>query len=68
MTGYDKDDLSHPDCNNECCIIAESIMEEIHLLTMQQMEGELSRNGRHKGYLRRELLRRIRQAKEIANF
>lgn len=67
MTDYSKDTLSPLDhSTNECCSIAESMMEEIHLITMQQEEGEPSRNGRHKGSLKRKLLRQIRQASETA--
>jgi hypothetical protein len=67
MTDYSKDNLSPLDrSTNECYSIAESIIEEIHVITMQQEEGELSRNGRHKGSFKRKLLRQIRQAREIA--
>ena len=67
MTDYSKDNLSHLDrSTNECYSIAESIIEEIHVITMQQEDEEPSRNGRHKGSLKRKLLRQIRQAREIA--
>jgi hypothetical protein len=67
MTDYSKDNLSSLDrSTNECYSIAESIIEEIHVITMQQEEAELSRNGRHKGSLKRKLLRQIRQAREIS--
>jgi len=67
MTDYSKDNLSPLDrSTNECYSIAESIIEEIHVITMQQEEEEPSRNGRHKGSLKRKLLRHIRQAREIA--
>jgi hypothetical protein len=69
MTDYSKDNLSSLDrSTNECYSIAESIIEEIHVITMQQEEAELSRNGRHKGSLKRKLLLQIRQAREIATF
>jgi hypothetical protein len=67
MTDYGKDNLSPMDRSmNECYSIAESMIEEIHLIKMLQEEGEPSRNGRHKGSLKRKLLRQIRQAREIA--
>jgi hypothetical protein len=67
MTDYSKDNLSPLDSStNECYSIAESIIEEIHVITMQQEDEEPSRNGRHKGSLKRKLLRQIRQAREIA--
>ena len=67
MTDYSKDNLSTLDrSTNECYSIAESMIEEIHVITMQQEDGEPSRNGRHKGSLKRKLLRQIRQAREIA--
>jgi hypothetical protein len=55
------------DAADECCSIAESIMEEISLLdvTDRRMEG-LSCEARRKGSLKRKILRQIKLAKQSA--
>ena len=62
MTDYNKDNLGSLDRSmNECYSIAESMIEEIHLITVQQEEEETS--VRHKGSLKRKLLRQIKVGK-----
>jgi hypothetical protein len=58
---------SPQDAADECCSIAESIMEEISLLdlTDRRMEG-LSCEARRKGSLKRKIMRQIRMAKQSA--
>jgi hypothetical protein len=69
MTDYSKDNLSSLDrSTNECYSIAESMIEEIHLMTVKQEEEETSKNVRHKGSLKRKLLRQVRLARGIAAF
>jgi hypothetical protein len=55
------------DAADECCSIAESIMEEISLLDLadRRMEG-LPYEARRKGSLKRRILRQIRMAKQSA--
>ncbi|MDM7934629.1 MAG: hypothetical protein QUS08_04480 [Methanothrix sp.] len=50
---------------DECCSIAESMLEEIHQIILPEMPSGLGA-GRHKGSLKRRLLRQIRQARRMA--
>ncbi|VVB71875.1 Uncharacterised protein [uncultured archaeon] len=49
---------------DECCSIAESMMEEINQISL--LERSTLSLGRHKGSLKRTLLRHIKQAKKVA--
>ena len=51
---------------DECCNIAESMMEEIHLLTTHEKGDPSSGSGRQKGSLKRMLMRQIKQARKLA--
>ncbi|OPY50588.1 MAG: hypothetical protein A4E48_01820 [Methanosaeta sp. PtaU1.Bin060] len=51
---------------DECCRIAESMMEEIRLLTIHEKKDQSSCARRHKGSLKRMLMRQIHQARKIA--
>jgi hypothetical protein len=51
---------------DECCSIAESMMEEIHLLATHEKEDPSSGSGRQKGSLKRMLMRQIKQARKLA--
>lgn len=55
--------LDDPD---ECCSLAESMMEEIHQIMIPDSVAASPGSGRHKGSFKRMLLRQIRQAKEMA--
>ncbi len=52
--------------SDECCSIAESMIEEIHLITVQEKKDFSSGSRRHKGSLKRMLMRQIRQARKLA--
>lgn len=49
---------------DECCSIAESMIEEIQLITIHEGK-EPSGSRRHKGSLKRMLMRQIRQARKL---
>ncbi len=51
---------------DECCRIAESMIEEIHQITIPENVALVPGNGRHKASLKRKLLRQIRQARAMA--
>jgi|GEM_PF-583225 len=54
---------------DECCSIAESMMEEIHQIMIPDnalMPYINSGDGRHKGSLKRRLLKQIKQARIMA--
>jgi len=51
---------------DECCSIAESMMEEINLLTNHEKDDQTSGYRRQKGSLKRMLMRQIKQARKIA--
>ena len=48
---------------DECCSIAESIIDEIHQIEVPE-SSVIPASGRHKGFLKRKLLRQIRQARK----
>jgi hypothetical protein len=50
----------------ECCSIAESMIEEIHQIVVPECSIVHSANGKHKGSLRKKLLRQIRAARKMA--
>ena len=50
---------------DECCSIAESMIDEIHHIAIQETAA-IAASGRHKGSLKKRLLRQIRQAREMA--
>jgi len=51
---------------DECCNIAESMIEEIHQIALPGFSMASSANRRHKGSLRERLLRQIRAARKVA--
>ncbi len=51
---------------DECCNLAESMMEEIHQIMIPDSIAMPTGSGRHKGSFKRMLLRQIRQAKDMA--
>ena len=50
---------------DECCSIAESMIDEIHHIAMQEKAAIPTSSG-HKGSLKEKLLRQIRQARKMA--
>ena len=50
---------------DECCSIAESMIDEIHHIAIQETASRPSRVG-HQGSLKEKLLRQIRQARKMA--
>ena len=50
---------------DECCSIAESIIDEIHHIAIQETASRPSRGG-NQGSLKEKLLRQIRQARKTA--
>jgi hypothetical protein len=51
---------------DECCTIAESMIEEIHQIAVQECSTVPFAGGRHKGSFRKRLLRQIKQARKAA--
>jgi len=52
----------------ECCTIAENMMEEIHhIMISEGLVATLSGNGKPKESLKKRLLKQIKQAKILAN-
>lgn len=52
--------------SDECCNIAESMIEEIQLITIHEEKDPSAGSRRHKGSLKRMLMRQIRQARKLA--
>jgi hypothetical protein len=50
---------------DECCSIAESMIDEIHHIAIQE-KAAIPASGGHKGSLKEKLLRQIRQARKMA--
>ncbi len=62
-----KTDLHKKDAVDECCDIAESIIDEINLLSLTDRKGkDLSCDVRRKGSLKRKIMRQIKQARQTA--
>jgi len=51
---------------DECCNIAESMIEEIHQIALPEYTIATSANRRHKGSLKERLLHQIRAARKVA--
>jgi hypothetical protein len=51
---------------DECCSIAESMIEEIHQIALPERSIVHSDNGKHKVSLKKKLLRQIREARKVA--
>ena len=51
---------------DECCSIAESMIDEIHQISVHESIAVPHVSGRHKGSLKRKLLRQIRLARRMA--
>jgi hypothetical protein len=51
---------------DECCNIAESMIEEIHMIALPEFSCAPSANKRHKGSLKERLLHQIRAARKVA--
>jgi len=51
---------------DECCNIAESMIEEIHQIALPGFSMASSANRRHKGSLKDRLLRQVRAARKVA--
>ena len=51
---------------DECCTIAESMIEEIHQIAVQECSTVPFAGGRHKGSFKKRLLRQIKQARKAA--
>ncbi len=62
-----KPEFRKGDSADECCDIAESIIDEINLLSLNdRRRKDLSTDVRRKGTLKRKIMRQIKQAKKIA--
>ncbi len=60
-----KENHSTLDCRlDECCNIAESMIEEIHMIALPEYTTASSANKRHKGSLKERLLHQIRAARK----
>jgi len=51
---------------DECCNIAESMIEEINQIALPEFSIATSANRRHKDSLKEKLLRQIRAARKVA--
>ena len=51
---------------DECCNIAESMIEEINQIALPEFSIATSVNRRHKDSLKEKLLRQIRAARKVA--
>lgn len=51
---------------DECCSIAESMIEEIHQIAVQECSIAPFAGVRHKGSFKKRLLRQIKQARKAA--
>ena len=51
---------------DECCNIAESMIEEINQIALPEFSITTSANRRHKDSLKEKLLRQIRAARKVA--
>ena len=51
---------------DECCSIAESMMEEINHITLAERHAGLCSGAGRKGSFRKRLLRQIREARKLA--
>jgi hypothetical protein len=52
---------------DECCSIAESMMQEIQIIKLMESRlGESAANSRRKGSLKRKLMRQIEMAKQMS--
>ena len=51
---------------DECCNIAESMIEEIHQIALPGFSVAPSANRKHKGSLKDRLLRQIKAARKVA--
>jgi hypothetical protein len=62
-----KENRSAPDLGmDECCSIAESMIEEIHQIAAAERSIATFANGRHKNFLKNKLIRQIREARKMA--
>lgn len=62
-----KENRSAPDCGmDECCSIAESMIEEIHQIAVPGCTIAPYANGRQKGSFKKKLLRQIKEARKMA--
>ncbi len=62
-----KTEMRKKDTVDECCDIAESMIDEINLLSLKDRKGKnLSCDARRKGSFKRKILRQIKQARRIA--
>ena len=52
--------------SDECCSIAESMMEEINHITLAERQAGLCSGAGRKGSFRKRLLRQIREARKLA--
>lgn len=51
---------------DECCLIAESIIEELHQIAIPERMAIPSGVGRHKGSFKRKIMQQIRNARRFA--
>jgi hypothetical protein len=51
---------------DECCNIAESMIEEIHMIALPEFSTASSANKRHNGSLKERLIHQIRAARKVA--
>lgn len=66
MKGFAKDKFSDA-ALDECCSIAESMMQEIQIIKLMESRlDESAVNSRQKGSLKRKLMRQIELAKQMS--
>lgn len=53
---------------DDCCVIAESMMEEIHQIIIPKSYAMRFSDSRHKDSLKKKLLRQIEQARKMTPF
>lgn len=51
---------------DECCLIAESMIEELHQIAVPERISIPSGGGRHKGSIKRKIMQQIRNAGRFA--
>ena len=51
---------------DECCLIAESIIDELHQIAIPGKMAIPSGGGRHRGSLKKKIMQQIRNARRFA--
>lgn len=51
---------------DECCLIAESMIDELHQIEVTERITNPTGGGRHKGSFKRRIMQQIRNARRLA--